>query len=952
LRRHFPILLILFTFISAAWAGVDFNELHYLPWQEADGLKPVLRQGPGGPFGPESFRYDSGTVTLLDAQANRLLVLHPDAPAREIPIPLQNTRDLLGSAAQVSHILTADALYIQQNDGWTPIWRVQDPRQPVSALNHSFDGKPIVVLNHSTSIQLDSRGSILRQTEGLLENNHVVQARLDRSGGAIVEVQDQFEIRLLSEDGPIGTTLYLGAGGGYHVVLVEIIRNQVPLEVERQVRYLDETGVERIRIGEVGIPITAPTREFRVTSGGDLLHMLLLEDGLHLIQWRVKPGSDLETRDYPAEWRGGHFDEAVEPELNDLPPGEKPGESGAWRETQTVTRSEALATGDTYVQHEWTARAENITNGQIQDPDGNLLLTPTWVQVGTNYKIPYKWGGFNTLAGYDSGLLNDKSAGDAATADVSQYAVGVDCSGFVSRCWNLATHYSTWMMVNTAPLITQPYGTWGELLPGDAIHKVGHVRLFVQHNANGTKLCVESTSNGWRVDYHTYSLSQLGSYTPRYYVNMEGMPATIAQPVVGNTTIASEAVALNWSVAGNEGLAGFAVYGESIHELENGADLAILHDEVIPPTDPYLILDDPGQETWVFEVTAIDTNGSESFPSDRYAVADLGSTERFLIVDGFDRSSGNWPLPYHEFAISHARALGKFTYSFTTADNDALVAGALELEAFDLVFWFVGDESTTDETFSDAEQALVRTYLQQGGKLFVSGSEIGWDLYSQGSAADRDFFHNVLKTDYQQDDAGSYSVTGVAGTDFAELSFNYDDGNHGIYEEDYPDAFLGEGGSVPVLRYGNNLIAATAFSGTLDGGTAACQVMIMGFPFETIYPADNRLALMKALLAHFGYSTILATEPAIVAESFRLDAPYPNPFNASTRIHFSLAKDSPVALRLFDVTGREVWHRDHSEMTAGEHEFALTNEKLASGVYMLQLATPTASLTRKVTLLQ
>ena len=36
--------------------------------------------------------------------------------------------------------------------------------------------------------------------------------------------------------------------------------------------------------------------------------------------------------------------------------------------------------------------------------------------------------------------------------------------------------------------------------------------------------------------------------------------------------------------------------------------------------------------------------------------------------------------------------------------------------------------STEDETFSDSEQALAKTYLEAGGKMIVSGSEIGWDF--------------------------------------------------------------------------------------------------------------------------------------------------------------------------------------------------------------------------------
>ena len=36
------------------------------------------------------------------------------------------------------------------------------------------------------------------------------------------------------------------------------------------------------------------------------------------------------------------------------------------------------------------------------------------------------------------------------------------------------------------PNITTQYNSWDYLKPGDAIHKVGHVRLFIKRNSNGS----------------------------------------------------------------------------------------------------------------------------------------------------------------------------------------------------------------------------------------------------------------------------------------------------------------------------------------------------------------------------------------------------------------------------------------------------------------------------------
>jgi hypothetical protein len=66
----------------------------------------------------------------------------------------------------------------------------------------------------------------------------------------------------------------------------------------------------------------------------------------------------------------------------------------------------------------------------------------------------------------------------------------------------------------------------------------------------------------------------------------------------------------------------------------------------------------------------------------------------------------------------------------------ALSEGGFDLTAWDAVLWIAGDQSTDDRTFTPKEQALLRTYLDNGGHLVVSGSEVAWDLSAKGSGPD------------------------------------------------------------------------------------------------------------------------------------------------------------------------------------------------------------------------
>jgi hypothetical protein len=70
---------------------------------------------------------------------------------------------------------------------------------------------------------------------------------------------------------------------------------------------------------------------------------------------------------------------------------------------------------------------------------------------------------------------------------------------------------------------------------------------------------------------------------------------------------------------------------------------------------------------------------------------------------------------------------------------------------------------------------------------------------------------------------------------------------------------------------------------------------------------------------------------------FSLDQNYPNPFNPSTKISFSLAVDSKVSLKIFDVLGQEVASLVNQELTAGIHNYDFNAAGINSGVYFYRI---------------
>jgi hypothetical protein len=77
---------------------------------------------------------------------------------------------------------------------------------------------------------------------------------------------------------------------------------------------------------------------------------------------------------------------------------------------------------------------------------------------------------------------------------------------------------------------------------------------------------------------------------------------------------------------------------------------------------------------------------------------------------------------------------------------------------------------------------------------------------------------------------------------------------------------------------------------------------------------------------------------ASVPGVFALLQNYPNPFNPTTAIEFTLAENSKVSLKVYDLLGREVAVLVNGEMKAGIlHRVPFDGSKLASGIYFYRL---------------
>ncbi|MBC8466014.1 T9SS type A sorting domain-containing protein, partial [bacterium] len=85
---------------------------------------------------------------------------------------------------------------------------------------------------------------------------------------------------------------------------------------------------------------------------------------------------------------------------------------------------------------------------------------------------------------------------------------------------------------------------------------------------------------------------------------------------------------------------------------------------------------------------------------------------------------------------------------------------------------------------------------------------------------------------------------------------------------------------------------------------------------------------------------------------FALHSAYPNPFNATTTIGFSLPEQMQVSLQLFDLTGRLVETLIDDRLEAGRFDAVWNADMQAAGVYFYRLQAGDFVQTRKLMLVK
>ncbi|MCP4707090.1 MAG: hypothetical protein GY869_00575, partial [Planctomycetes bacterium] len=113
---------------------------------------------------------------------------------------------------------------------------------------------------------------------------------------------------------------------------------------------------------------------------------------------------------------------------------------------------------------------------------------------------------------------------------------------------------------------------------------------------------------------------------------------------------------------------------------------------------------------------------------------------------------------------------------------------------YEALIWFSGDEA--QNTLTTEDQASLSSYLDQGGRLFITGQNIGADI------GQSDFYSNYLHAEFILDDwTGPRLLAGVSGDPISDGLLVAAYGSDGADNQTSPDVIEPLDEAVKILTY-------------------------------------------------------------------------------------------------------------------------------------------------------
>jgi hypothetical protein len=260
-----------------------------------------------------------------------------------------------------------------------------------------------------------------------------------------------------------------------------------------------------------------------------------------------------------------------------------------------------------------------------------------------------------------------------------------------------------------------------------------------------------------------------------------------------------------------------------------------------------------------------------------------------------------------------------------------------------VIVWFTGDVSTG--TLTEEEIAQLESYLDNGGRLLLSGKNIGEEI---GGTA---FYSDYLKASFVTGNVGSHVLYGH---DICEDIVIATPASHSSQDVISPLE-----GAQAIFLYQSDDTAAIKY----ESPSSNYRVAYIAFGFyairKDIATIEKPWDVMGSVLGWLDTTLTQVKEEEIqgMTGEFPFLTAYPNPFSGQLNLSFKLVEKSKVGLFVYDRTGRRIKTLIDGILDGGLHSLTWDGRDdlkrpIGRGAYFILLKTGKRSIVRRVILLK
>jgi hypothetical protein len=287
----------------------------------------------------------------------------------------------------------------------------------------------------------------------------------------------------------------------------------------------------------------------------------------------------------------------------------------------------------------------------------------------------------------------------------------------------------------------------------------------------------------------------------------------------------------------------------------------------------------------------------------------ISISPQVLVIADFEGGSGSY-LDFTEFYIA---ALNASNISFDYIHHADAEISYDFLNNYQIVIW--GCEWSFP-SLDVTDRAALEQFLDNGGSLFLSGQDIGWDLNESDDNIDVSFFNDYLKSTYLADNAGTNLISGIEEdpiSDGLELSFYQ---KRRASTQQFPDIIEPRETAQSTLNYNASSSGGITYSGDY-------RLVFFSFAgFEAIDVRDDREIIMARVIdfldgIDIDHEPMKDTEDTEGDYTFKLSATADNDTISNVELHWSTDGVLPYTVVTMADSGNNTYEASIAALEGG-----------------------------------